>query len=44
MNAEAEVRTAEGELFGAHGRYTHVHEQAPDRWRLVAAQGTPIQS
>ena len=30
--------------FGAHSRYTHVYEQALHRWRLVAAQGTPIQS
>ena len=30
--------------FGAHSRYTHVYEQASHRWRLVAAQGTPIQS
>ena len=30
--------------FGAHSRYTHVYEQAPDRWRLVTAQGTSIQS
>jgi hypothetical protein len=30
--------------FGAHSRYTHVYEHAPHRWRLVSAQGTPIQS
>jgi len=29
--------------FGAHSRYTHVYVKGPDRWRLVAAQGTPIQ-
>ena len=30
--------------FGVESRYTHVYVQAADRWRLVAAQGTPIQS
>jgi ketosteroid isomerase-like protein len=30
--------------FGAHSRYTHVYVKGLDRWRLVAAQGTPIPS
>jgi hypothetical protein len=29
--------------FGAHSRYTHVYVKGADRWRLVTAQGTPIQ-
>jgi hypothetical protein len=32
----------EGTPFGAHSRYTHVYVEQQGRWRLVAAQGTPI--
>jgi ketosteroid isomerase-like protein len=31
------------QAFGAHSRYTHVYVRGTDRWRLVSAQGTPIQ-
>ena len=32
----------DGAPFAAHSRYTHVFIEQEDRWRLVAAQGTPI--
>jgi ketosteroid isomerase-like protein len=35
------VRIA-GAAFVAHSRYTHVYVEQQGRWRLVAAQGTPI--
>jgi ketosteroid isomerase-like protein len=31
-----------GALFAALSRYTHVYVEQQGRWRLVAAQGTPI--
>ena len=30
--------------FAVHSRYTHVYVEQVGRWRLVAAQGTPIGS
>ena len=30
------------QTFEASSRYTHVYIREQDRWRLVAAQGTPI--
>jgi len=34
----------EGAPFAALSRYTHVYVEQRGRWRLVAAQGTPIPS
>jgi hypothetical protein len=31
-----------GQPFTAHSRYTHVYIEHKGRWRLAAAQGTPI--
>lgn len=32
----------QGQPFGAHSRYTHVYVRQQGRWRMAAAQGTPI--
>ena len=34
----------DGQSFRVHSRYTHVYVEQHGRWRLVAAQGTPIAS
>jgi len=43
VNGRTEMAGWFGEsAFSAHSRYTHVYVRMDGRWRLVAAQGTPI--
>jgi len=37
------MRYQENEVI-AHSRYTHVHARDSGRWRLMSAQGTPVQT
>jgi len=38
------VGAYEGQPFKIHSAYTHVFIKDSDRWRMVSAQGTPINS
>lgn len=45
VTGSTQMRVRFGEApFSAHSRYTHVYVEQQGRWRLVAAQGTPITS